>query len=373
MAVTVKSRNWLGIAVASALLMVGLLTLVMIGALNTGPAGLIVGMLLAALPVPFYLALALSVDRYEKEPMWMLGLAFLWGATGAVFIAFILNSINSAFFGAIGGQDAAAFGGSVISAPLVEETSKALALFLFFFWKKDEFDGVLDGIVYAGMVGLGFAMTENVSYYGQALASGGLAGTVMVRGVLAPFSHPLFTAMTGVGLGIARETTKRQLRLVAPLAGLCLAMALHGTWNLSASFGAAFLGVYFLVMVPTFFALLGIVLYAQARERRIIRANLLPYVQTGHLSPAEVQSLCAFGGRAKTLWAATAAGGMKGYKREACFQQAASELAFHRWRTERGITRGTGEYVTVEAEYLRVIATSRASAPPAAAPYGAGA
>jgi RsiW-degrading membrane proteinase PrsW (M82 family) len=370
MAVRSASKNWFLIAVAAALLTVGLLTLVMIGALNTGPAGLVVGMLLAALPVPFYVALALAVDRYEKEPVSMLGMAFLWGATGAVFISFILNSINSAFFGAIGGEGAAAFGGSVISAPLVEETAKALALFLFFFWKKDEFDGVLDGIVYAGMVGLGFAMTENVSYYGQALASGGLAGTVVIRGVLAPFSHPLFTAMTGVGLGIARETTRRNLKVVAPLAGLALAMILHGTWNLSASFGAAFLGVYFLVMVPTFFALLGIVLYAQARERRIFRAHLTPYVQTGHLSPAELQALCAFGGRMKTLYRATTAGGMVGYRREACFQQAASELAFHRWRTERGITRGTGEYVAVEAEYLRLIATSRVSSAPAGAPYG---
>ncbi|HEV7591439.1 MAG TPA: PrsW family intramembrane metalloprotease [Longimicrobium sp.] len=355
------SRNWLFIAVASALCAVGLLTLMMIGALNTGPAGLIVGMLLAALPVPFYLALALSVDRYETEPMWMLGLAFLWGASGAVFIAFILNSINSALFGAIGGQGAAAFGGSVISAPIVEETAKALALLAFFIWKKDEFDGVLDGVVYAGMVGLGFAMTENVSYYGQALASGSLVGTMVIRGVLAPFSHPLFTAMTGVGLGIARETTKRGLKLLAPIAGLCMAMFLHGTWNLSASFGGAFLGVYVVVMVPTFLALVGIVLYAQARERRIIRANLLPYVQTGHLSPAELQTLCVFGGRMKTLYAAASRGGMKEYRREMCFQQAASELAFHRWRTERGITRGTGEYVAVEAEYLQLIAASRAA------------
>jgi hypothetical protein len=62
----------------------------------------------------------------------------------------------------------------------------------------------------------------------------------------------------------------------------------------------------------------------------------------------------------RTLYAAVSADGLRGYRREACFQQAASELAFHRWRTERGITRGTGEYVAVEAEYLRVIATSRA-------------
>jgi RsiW-degrading membrane proteinase PrsW (M82 family) len=360
MAARSASKNWLLIAIAVALCAVGMLTLMMIGALNTGPGGLIVGMLLAVLPVPFYVALALTVDRYEKEPTGMLALAFLWGASGAVFISFILNSINSAVFGAIGGQGAAAFGGSVISAPVVEETAKALALLAFFFWKKDEFDGVLDGVVYAGMVGLGFAMTENVSYYGQALAAGSLPGTVFVRGVIAPFSHPLFTAMTGVGLGIARETTRRGLKLVAPLAGLCLAMFLHGTWNLSAGLGSAFLPVYVMVMMPAMIVLVGIVLYAQARERRIIRANLLPYVQTGHLSPAELQALCAFGGRLKTLYAAASRGGMKEYRREACFQQAASELAFHRWRTERGITRGTTEYVTVEAEYLRVIADSRA-------------
>jgi protease PrsW len=357
-----SKKNWLYIAVAAALCAVGLLTLLMIGALNTGPAGLIVGMLVAVLPVPFYLALALSVDRYEKEPMGMLALAFLWGAAGAVFISFILNSINSAFFGALGGQGAAAFGGSVISAPVVEETSKALALLAFFIWKKDEFDGVLDGVVYAAMVGLGFAMTENVSYYGQALMHGSLVGTMFVRGVLAPFSHPLFTAMTGVGLGIARETTKRPLKLLAPLAGLSLAMFLHGTWNLSAGIGGgAFLPVYILVMVPAMLALVGIVLYAQARERRIIRAHLTPYVQTGHLSPAELQVLCVFGGRMKTLYASFSAGGLAGYRRESAFQQAASELAFHRWRTERGITRGTSEYVAVEAEYLRVLAESRAS------------
>jgi len=370
MAVASSPRMWFRIAVAAALCGVGLLTLLMIGALNTGPGGLIVGMLLAVIPVPFYLALALSVDRYEKEPVWMLGLAFLWGGTGAVFISFILNSINSAIFGAIGGSGAAAFGGSVISAPVVEETAKALALLAFFVWKKDEFDGVLDGVVYAGMVGLGFAMTENVSYYGQALSNGALAPTLMVRGVFAPFSHPLFTAMTGIGLGIARETTKRPLKAIAPLMGLAMVMGLHALWNLSAGVGAAFLPVYLMVMVPAMAALLGVVLFAQARERRIFRAHLTPYVHTGHLSPAEVQALCVFGGRVKTLYAAASAGGMAGYRRESAFQQAASELAFHRWRTERGITRGTTEYMAVEAEYLRVIAASRA---PVYGAYPAGA
>jgi len=352
----------LAIVAALVLCGLGMLTLIMIGALNTGLPGLIVGLILAALPVPFYVAAALWVDRYEKEPMWMLGAAFLWGATGAVFFSFILNSINSALFGAIGGQAAAGIGGPVISAPFVEELAKGIALVLFFFWKKDEFDNVVDGVIYAAMVGLGFAMTENVSYYGASLQSHALGGTLLVRGILAPFSHPLFTAMTGIGLGLSRETLKKPLKMLAPIAGLCLAMGLHATWNLSASLGAAFLVVYLLIMVPTFLAVVGLVLYAQGRERKIIRANLVPYVHSGHLSPAELEALCVFGGRMKALMAS---GGMAGWRRTARFHQAASELAFHRWRTERGISKGMAEYSTREAEYLAIIGECRAfQAPP---------
>ncbi|HEX6746053.1 MAG TPA: PrsW family intramembrane metalloprotease [Longimicrobium sp.] len=363
-------KRALAAAAVAVLCLLGLITLLMIGALNTGLPGLVAGMVMAVLPVPFYVALALWVDRYEREPRWMLAAAFLWGATGAVFFAFIFNSIASVFFGAIGGGNAAQLGGSVLSAPFVEELAKATALFLFFFWKKDEFDNVIDGIIYAAMVGLGFAMTENVSYYGQALAADGLGGTFFVRGVLAPFSHPLFTAMTGIGLGLSRETLRRELKTIAPLAGLALAMGLHATWNLSASFGVAFLFAYLLIMVPAFFGLLGVVLYAQARERRIIRANLVPYVQSGHVSPADLETLCRFGGRMKVLMAAMQAQGVAGWKREARFQQAASELAFHRWRTERGISKGMHEYAAREAEYLRIIAECRAPEPMAAPQYG---
>jgi len=356
-----NQMKWaLGGAAAAGLCLLGLVTLVMIGALNTGLPGLIVGMVMAVLPVPFYVAMALWVDRYEMEPRWMLAGAFLWGATGAVFFAFIFNSIASAIFGSMGGQPAAEIGGSVISAPLVEELAKGTALFTFFFWKKDEFDDVIDGIIYAAMVGLGFAMTENVSYYGRALAAGGLPGTLFVRSVLAPFSHPLFTSMTGIGLGLSRETLMKPLKRLAPWLGLCAAMALHATWNLSASFGGAFIAAYLLIMVPAFFGLVAVVLYAQARERKIIRANLVPYVGSGHVTPAELEMLCRFGGRMKCLMSSMSGEGMSGWRREARFQQAATELAFHRWRTERGISKGMQEYTAREAEYLQVIAASRA-------------
>jgi RsiW-degrading membrane proteinase PrsW (M82 family) len=342
----------------------------MIGAFNTGFAGLVVGMVLAVLPVPVYVALALWVDRYEKEPVWMLAAAFLWGATGAVFFAFVFNSLFSGIFGAFGGEGAAGFGGSVLSAPYVEELAKGAALFLFFVWKRDEFDNVIDGVVYAAMVGLGFAMTENISYYGAALAegSGGQVVTFVMRGVISPFSHPLFTAMTGIGLGLSRETLRRPLQAAAPVAGLAAAMFLHALWNLSAQLGAAFLGMYLLVMVPAFAGLIGFVLYAQARERKIIRANLVPYVSGGALSQAELAALCTFGGRLQALMAAFSAGGMAGWGGERRFQQAATELAFHRWRTSRGLSRGAAHDGARESECLRRLAEARAR--PAAAGAG---
>src|SRR6266436_2149785 len=188
--------------------LLGLVVLLLIGA-ETGPVELIIGLICATLPVPIYVMLLLWIDRYEAEPLWMLATAFFWGALVAVFVAFIFNTSLSiiAAVATHNAQVGEAFG-AVISAPIVEESSKALILLILFLWKKDEFDGIVDGVVYAGMVGLGFAMTENVLYYGRALQHGtdALKFLFILRGTAAPFSHPLFTSMTGIGLGWSRES-----------------------------------------------------------------------------------------------------------------------------------------------------------------------
>src|SRR5918999_207932 len=96
---------------------------------------------------------------------------------------------------------------------------------------------VIDGIVYAAMVGLGFAMTENIQYYGRAVQEGGgetLQFVFILRGFLAPFSHPLFTAMTGIGLGLARQSSNAAVKFLTPIVGLGAAISLHAIWNGSA-------------------------------------------------------------------------------------------------------------------------------------------
>ena len=128
---------------------------------------------------------------------------------------------------------------ATFGAPVVEETLKGLVLIGLLWRRRAELDGPTDGIIYAAMVGLGFAMIENVGYYINALVTperGGIAllgYTFVLRGVVSPLLHPMFTSMTG--LGVAYAASRRDAGW-AVLAGLLAAMALHGTWNgLSAS------------------------------------------------------------------------------------------------------------------------------------------
>ncbi len=319
----------------------GLLTLALV-ALETGAAGLVLGLLLALLPMPVYMGLALWVDRYEREPLAMLVLSFLWGGTVAVFASYLLNSLVGALFLAAGGRSAAEVGTAIISAPVVEESAKAVALFALFFLKRDEFDNVTDGVVYAAMVGLGFATAENVLYYGKAATEGvgSSMAAFLMRGVISPYSHPLFTAMVGIGLGIARETRDSGVRWAAPIGGVALAIALHALWNLSASLGWPFFVAYLFIMLPSFLGVIALLSWSMGRERAILRAQLAPYLAGGVLSPDEVERVASPGARLMERMEALREEGPVGWRRAGAFHRAAVELAFHGWRRGRGLGRG---------------------------------
>jgi RsiW-degrading membrane proteinase PrsW (M82 family) len=331
----------LGITAALVALFLGLLVLILIG-FETGPVAFLMGLVTATLPLPIYLILVLWIDRYESEPYWMLATAFFWGALVAVFFAFVINTASGLAV-AMMTEDARAGDtfGAVISAPIVEETSKALILFIFFFWKKDEFDGVIDGIVYAAMAGLGFAMTENIQYYGRAaLQEGGLTIVFILRGTIAPFSHPLFTSMTGIGLGLARQSQNMAVKIITPILGLSAAIAMHTIWNGSIFLfgGTGFILMYVLIMVPAFFLMFVVIALGLRREGRLVKEFLTPDFHAGLLTQEEYDRLGTIRGRMGSSFNALSKGGLKGW--QACRQlnQTASELAFHRSRIARGIS-----------------------------------
>ncbi len=350
----------LGITAILVAILLGLIVLLLIG-VETGPVALLIGLISATLPVPLYVVLVLWIDRYEAEPLWMLLTAFFWGALIAVFFAFLINTASGVLVYALtDSMEAGHAFGAVISAPIVEECAKAVILFIFFFAKKDEFDGVVDGIVYASMVGLGFAMTENIQYYGRAVLQGGGGGlTVLfiIRGMMAPFSHPLFTSMTGIGLGLARQSGNTIVKFLAPIVGLLAAIFMHGIWNGSALMGGGlvFLLTYFLIMVPAFFITLAVVFVALRREGRVVRQFLLADFECGILTQQEYDQLCSVRGRMGASFNSFSRGGVGTWRACMRFNQMASELAFHRCRVARGILPKREQAHEREAAYLRAL------------------
>jgi protease PrsW len=347
-----------GVLAALIALLLGLIVLFLIG-VETGPVALLIGLVSATVPVPLYLVLILWIDRYEAEPAWMLATAFFWGALVAVFFAFLINTasrdvVHLLTHSARAGRTF----GAVISAPIVEESAKALILFIFFFWKKDEFDGVIDGIVYAAMAGLGFAMTENIQYYGNAVmehGGGGLTFVFILRGALAPFSHPMFTSLTGIGLGLARQSRNTAVKWIAPIMGLLAAIAMHSIWNGS---GVLFGGIvwvltYIVIMIPAFFLILVVIILALRREGQIVREHLVADYQGGLLTQQEYDQLCTIRGRMGSTFNAFSRGGISQWQAARQLNQIASELAFHRSRIARGITAADAQ--EREAAYRRTL------------------
>lgn len=325
-----KLIKWLLIT-ASAL--IGLLLLALIIAANSfefNSAALAAGMLLATVPVPLYAALILWIDRYEHEPRYLLFLSFLWGGTASIFVALVIDTLVLVSVGQ--------FASIVVSAPFVEEISKASILFAIFFFKNDEFNDIVDGIIYAAITALGFAMVENFTYYGRAFAGQlpvGAVGVFIARGLQNPFLHPFLTSMTGIGLGWAAQTRNKFIRVAAPLGGLCLAIFLHSLWNFSSLAGISG-GVYFLLMMPAFFIVLIIAGFAVHRERKIICQQLQEEIAAGRLTQVEFDQLTNLRCRCTAPIHALFKKGFKGWNAQRKCNQAASELALQRARAEQG-------------------------------------
>lgn len=319
-----------------AALILGPLSLLVIG-LTVGE-GFFIGLVMAVLPVPFYVAFALWVDRFEHEPSWLLVLAFVWGSAIAVFFSLIFNLLHAEIVNALAGAASATMLTAVIGAPFIEELTKGAALLLLFFWKRDQFDNVTDGIVYASMVGLGFAMTENVQYYGEAVAKQGgsiAAAVFFLRGILGPFAHPLFTSMTGIGLGLAAESRYKSTKYLAPVIGLGGAMVLHSLWNLSASRGPAFFAAYVFIMFPAFVAVILVAIFSLRREANLIRLHLENVVRDGVLSRDDILVLTSVRRRVAASTRALFDRGFGYWRARRRFHALATELAFHAWRTSR--------------------------------------
>ncbi|MGZ4437497.1 MAG: PrsW family intramembrane metalloprotease [Nocardioidaceae bacterium] len=349
---------WFTVVVAAALF-AGAVMMALVLLASNAPDALVVGVLLAALPVGPVVAAYLWLDRYEPEPLRLLALAFGWGAVVATAGALVLQSLDRAAFGTSANLTATTV------APVTEEAAKGLFILLLLWWRRADIDGVLDGIVYAGMVGVGFAFTENILYLGGAYMGGhdGPGGfgaatyLFVVRGVFSPFAHPLFTSLLGIGVGVAVVTRSRLWRFLAPLLGYVAAVAAHASWNASAALAGRqmFLLTYVFAMVPAFLLVAGFAVWARGREGRMLTRSLTDCADRGFLAHGEVPWLVRLPARRECRRQARADGGRVAERVMREYQQQAVELGFLHDRYLRGtapadfVARGSSMVLRLQA------------------------
>jgi RsiW-degrading membrane proteinase PrsW (M82 family) len=249
----------------------------------------------SVVPMVFYLLIIWFMDRYEREPFWLVGLHFFWGATGAIIFGIIgsiimglgvtefiyqfanksdVNSLNN-------------IAGAVVVAPLVEESTKGI--FVLLMSLNRNFDGPVDGAVYGGAVGLGFGMTENFLYfmsYGKTVES--LLFLIIIRTLFSAVLHCCTQAVFGAAIGFAKFRSPLVKLTVIPL-GLATAMFMHFVWNLTVSFNStALLGFLFMIMAVIIIFILF--QYGVYREGKIIlkelsdESNTTGYIPKEHLA-----------------------------------------------------------------------------------------
>ena len=283
------------------------------------------------------MAIVMALDSLEPEPRNLLVATFLWGAGASVVLSLLLE--------AFGGMTLSAFGGATDTrlavgvAPVVEESMKALAVFALFWFRRSQLNGITDGVVYAATSALGFAAAENVEYYVAAAMDGGapsLGVIFVMRGIMTPFCHPVFTSVTGIAIALAVRQ-RGPARTLLPIAGLLGAMLLHALWNGVATQG---LGGFLIAMLAIIGVLVAI-LVALSRDRRQtiaqIDACMRAYLPTGLVTWTDLAMLSSIGARNKARAWARSTHGTTGLNAMRDYQQACTKLTMLHDRVRLGL------------------------------------
>jgi protease PrsW len=348
------------VTVVSVICLAGVVVAVWLASRSGDTEGAVLVVILASVPVPAVVACFLWLDRYEPEPIRFLVGAFAWGGVVAplvVQVPYYLLERADVSYNLL----------ATLWAPICEEIAKGLFLVVILLLRRREFAGVVDGLVYAGLVGAGFAFTENILYYAGAY-SGALSeelsgaeattGLFVARGLFSPFSHPLFAAAFGIGVGVAVATRNRGLRVVAPVVGLAVGMGLHALWNGSVSYwgGQGFLLVYGLGFFPIFLGGIALAAWVRGHQGRVALRGLDDAAARGWLHPDEIPWLTRFALRRRARGFALRYAGPTAAEALGRYQKAALKMAFahDRARQGRGPVDGPDRVRELLAEMARM-------------------
>lgn len=267
------------------------------------PGGWLLSWLLLLLYVVPVVLLLRWLDLYEREPRSMQIAAFLWGALVAAFFAGFGNTFWGVVVARLGGAEFAGEWSAALTAPVVEEIYKYLGLVVLYLIARLEFDDLIDGFVYGALIGLGFAVVEDVFYFmfnfgGDIPAViNGFYIRVIASGL---YGHVTFTGIAGIGFAYFvthRLDASLAKRLFVAGGLLLLAMAAHFVWNspflydLTPILYGLFKGLPFLV------GLIVLLYLARRRENADLSAVLASEVGHAGLLAPEMATLRTRGTR----------------------------------------------------------------------------
>ncbi len=338
-----------------------------------------VSSIIAALTIPLVPAIGIFLlvnfmDRYEREPWFLRLAAFLWGAIIAIppalFIEqYIGNMLQNIFvLNNTGEILRVIFQG--LNAGITEETFKGIGLLLLFIILRDEFDNVTDGIVYGALIGAGFAMVENFSYFALHSKSS-LAYLIVGRIILGWLGHSTFIACFGAALGYIRHTRDRWKQIVIPIIGFLVAVGLHTFFDFvtfqasnaiySSGGNSAINDIAQIAIVvnyiPPFLAqlaLLYILIKSLSHEAAVIREFLAVEVGTGVVTVDEYALLQNSFQRTRVERRVLRSSGIKQWLRVKALYQTEIGLAFRKWHVNMGDKPKLG-YVQPEDAYRQRI------------------
>jgi predicted ATPase/RsiW-degrading membrane proteinase PrsW (M82 family) len=336
-----------------------------------------------------------SVDPFHRQPLGAVALVAVWGATGAALLALLGNEAVKQLLSG----DAQVVFGDAVSAPIVEESAKGLALVAVVLasgWAAKRmgiliFGGVTDGIVFGAAVGLGFAFTEDFFYFVQRAREQGLdsaADLLLTRRDFfgpAMLHHPLFSAALGAGLGLAVWASNRLAKYALVAGGLLVAILMHAVNNgfielalvlkhglattaiwedggavstdvkSTADSASAVLHIVDYVYIAMFIVL---ILLWTRRQRRVVASELLEEVENGLIDRKEMASVLSRRDRFEERWRHIRTGQFEQWNHRRRLYGSLADLALLKSRTRTS----NGDWERVKRE-RRQIATLRAFEP----------
>ena len=239
-------------------------------------------------------------DRYTTVPRKLAAAGFVWGAVAAIgAFALLGNDAVMNLYAKTFGASFAFDWGAALTAPINEELAKGAGILLLLTLAPRLIRSPFDGLIVGALVGLGFQISEDISYafIGAANAFGDVGAawaTIIARTLASIPSHWMFSGIFGAGLVwfIGRPEVPARKGLGAGL--MLTAMLMHGLWNASSAIGG---GSAFAWIVPTTVAcvLIGVFVWVYKTtvpvEREWMRELMAPEVQLGVVTPAELDAL----------------------------------------------------------------------------------